>query len=261
MANRQIGALDSVDEAAALANLCDPVTDWKSDRFQWNRLIRRDDRLSDPAKLLATALCYDFAHHETGFCNPSVETIADAVGKSPRAVQRALAELRGLSWIAVRHGHGRGNRNEILFMKGDGSVAFKASEKVTRMADHRSEKVTLAASKGDRSVATPCTPYKDKPIQKPKGRATGTRIDATERPFPHLADVAEMGSDREEDWDVWLAERNLPSLSEQGRLSSNAKGRGWDVPYCRPPSPDDPHTNRIALSFFRWAAYQKAFIQ
>lgn len=180
------------------------VADWKADRFLWNRLVRKDARVSDAAKLVATALCYDFAHHETGFCNPSVETIANAVGKSPRAVQRALAELRSLSWITIRHGHGRGNRNEILFMEGDGSLTFRASEKVTRMADHRPEKVTAVAAKGARSVATPCTPYKDKPLQKPKARETSSGIDATERPYPHLADVAAPGSDREAEWDAWL---------------------------------------------------------
>jgi hypothetical protein len=239
-------------------NLVQTITDWKTDRFQWNRLIRKDDRLSDAAKLLATALCYDFAHHETGFCNPSVDTIADAVGKSPRAVQRALAELRGLSWITIRHGHGRGNRNEILFLKGDGTVAFKPSEKVTRMADHRHEKVTPVATKGDRSVAPPCTPYKDKPNSNQKAGAQTFRVEQTERPSPHCVSVAEDGGHAHGEWDDWLGKRGLPSLREMGRKSSMAgKKPGWDVPFCRPPNPDDPIATNIAVKFARWAAFQK----
>ena len=263
LANPNFAAIDNIDENSHLANHpansaapISKVTDWKSTRFPWARAVRKDVRLSDGAKLLADVLCYDFGFNEAGFCNPSIDTLAEALGKSDRAVQRALAELRGVHWIEVTHGQGRGKRSEIRFLKGDGTVAFAASEKVTVLSDRRIEKVTDTAVKGDRSV----TPYNKAESNRNKKERAGNP-NPQERPSAHLTAVVLFGSHAENDWDIWLAKRKLPNLKSLDRKSSNAKGCGWDMPFSIPPSADDPITTGIAVKFATWAAFQKGFIQ
>ncbi len=256
LANADIAAIDNIHEKQRFANPVPSMTDWKTARFAWARAVRKDARLSDGAKLLADVLCYDFGFNESGVCNPSIDTLAQAIGKSDRAVQRALAELRAAAWINVRHCHGRGKRSEIHFLKGDGTVAFVASEKVTQLSDHRPEKVTDVAGKGDRSV----TPYNKAESNRNK-KERGPNRESPERPSPHLTAVVLLGSHAENDWNDWLARHKLPNLKFMDRKSSNAKGRGWDMPFSLPPSPDDSITTAIAVKFANWAAYQKGFIQ
>ena len=120
----------------------------------------RDASISDGAKLLATCFCDTFAHHKTGFCNPTVATLGEALGKSDRAIQRALVELGKAGWIEVEHARGRGKTSHILFLTGDDPAAFGAAEKVTRLSASQPERVpdvspftpervTLAVEKGD----------------------------------------------------------------------------------------------------------------
>ena len=255
MANANNRTIDNIQTIERLTNL-QAISDWNKDRWIWKRAVKIDARLSDPAKLLAVTLCDDFAHHETGFCNPSIGTLAGALGKSDRSVQRALSELRNAGWIEVQRGNGRGNSSKIIFLKGDAPFTFSSSEKVTRIADHRPEKVTNVTVKGDRSVA----PYnRDKP--KKNQKAQPSACDASERPFAHLRAVAVEWSNGETEWNEWLAKHGLPTLRQLGRRSSNRFYCGWDVPYCIPPSKDDPITQSISLKFFRWCAFQKGFIQ
>lgn len=248
---------------------------WSQARWTWKRAACRDTVLSDGAKLLAVTLCDTFAHHETGFCNPRIDTIAEALGKSDRAVQRALAELRAAGWIDIRHGRGRGKTSQILFLSGGDPAAFASPEKVTPMAAREAErapekvtnavqtapekvtaaspfaeeKVTDMARKGDATV----TPYIE-PKNNQKTRAQAER--KSERPVPHLCHVAHFGTDAIADWDRWLASHRLPTLEALGILSSDDRGRGYDVPFRRPPSAEDALTTRLALRWADWAVQE-----
>ena len=255
----------------ACSTIVRTLSDWKNNRWDWKRAVRRDARLSDGAKVLAAALCDDFARHETGFCNPSIGTLAKALGKSDRSVQRALAELRKFSWCAVIYAIGRGRQSEILFQTGDGIVSVFDAEKTPHLSDRRTERVTEVspiaddlqaervtpvALKGDRGV----TPYnKAKPKNNLKERASVR--DQVERPYPQCCKVAFDGSSHEVEWNAWLGKNGFPTLQELDRRSSNSIGRGWDVPYSTPPSPDEETCQRITTKFFDWCAYQKGFVQ
>lgn len=227
--------------------MANPVTDWGNSRWAWKKAVRSDSRLSDAAKVLAAALCDDFAHHETGFCNPHVGTLATALAKSDRAIQRALAELRKVGWIDTLQHPGRGKTSQILFLKGDGAVAFCPPEKVTHLSSYRAERVTPVAVKGDRSVAPPCTPYKDKPKLNQKAGATA-------RPAPNCVKVIVPDSAEEGLWNDWLERHRLPSLALMGVRSSNSAGRGWDAPFPVPPNDDDALEYRITMKWANWAA-------
>jgi len=235
------------------------LDNWARNRWTWKRAARRDPRLSDCAKVLAAALCDDFAHHETAYCAPRIATLAEALAKSDRSVQRALSELRQAGWIAIRSGGGRGVSSEITFEKGDGTVAFSDQERVTHMAQAASQtvtdvspkeakRVTLVAEKGDSSVVPPCTPYKDKPNLNQRARAT------TERPAPQCRACIHPGTHNHTAWNAWYAGRGYPSLEKLGIPSSDKDGTGWDAPFPLPPRPDDLIGTRIAEKHAEWAS-------
>ena len=246
------------------------VTDWKSARFRWLAAVRRDDRLSDAAQLLAVALTLDFAHHETAFCNPSIGRLSDHLRKCERTVQRAMLELRKAHWISVSQVTGRGNKNsEVTFLSGDVSAKVKGMSNVVNLSSEstksptnssvRQEKSpTKSVSKPDKFVRPPCTPYKDKPFHNLDAREPESN--GPERPNCPVEAVP-YGSDAENEWDAYLQAHNLPKLSELNRKFSDDRGCGWEMPRRRPPHPDDGTSNRVALNFARWCALQKGFIQ
>ncbi|SIO51175.1 Helix-turn-helix domain-containing protein [Bradyrhizobium erythrophlei] len=61
--------------------------------------IMADERVSAPAKCVATVLLLQFRNHKTSLCNPSFTTIAACVGRKRRSVIDALNELKGLGWM------------------------------------------------------------------------------------------------------------------------------------------------------------------
>lgn len=252
----------TADLANSVSHRAIRIANWQDDRWTWKRAVRRDGRLSDGAKVLAAALCDDFAHRETGFCNPAVATLAAAVGKKVRAVQYALAELRDRQWLEVGPAMGRGNTSEIHFLTGDGSVPFQVSVKVTRLSDHGAkrvqepapapaERVQVVVQKG----ASYGAPYKDKPKKNQKTRAREPERDPAERPT-HLAAVVLRGGHGEARWNEWLAAFRFPSLQQLNRKSSNERGVGWDMPFSIPPRPEDDCQGRISHRFVNWAVSQ-----
>lgn len=153
---------------------------WSDTRWDWKRGVRQDDRLPDAAKVLAAALCDDWANHNTGFCNPSVATLARALGKAERSVQRSIAALKAAGWLETvvrgrgdRGGHGKGEQgSEFVFLMADPratevpvQTAETAIEKVTELSPFRekgdTERVTPVTVKGDIRVIPPCTPFTD----------------------------------------------------------------------------------------------------
>jgi hypothetical protein len=61
--------------------------------------IMADERLTAPAKCVATVLLLQFRNHKTSICNPSFATIAQCVGRKRRSVIDAIKELKELGWM------------------------------------------------------------------------------------------------------------------------------------------------------------------
>ncbi len=225
---------------------------WNCERWNWKRAVRRDARLSDAAKLLATALCDDFAHHETAFCNPKVGTMARALGKANRSIQRAIMELKKAGWISVRYARGRGRSSQISFSKGDGTVAYESEERVTSVASSGLERVTSVASKEAERVTSVATKgdSRDTPYIKPK--IIQKRPGSSERPSPQCSKVVHHDSPAEVAWNDWLTARGFPPLKQIGWADSDAQGRGWDMPFRYPPDESDRIEHGIAEKRVWW---------
>lgn len=239
------------------------VVSWRDTRWDWKRGVREDARLTDAAKVLAAALCDDWANCDTGFCNPSIKTLASALGKSERSIQRSIAALKDAGWVdTIVRGRGdRGGRggergeqgSEFVFLIAGESTAAKtdnrpvhSSEKVTQLAPFKArvdaQRVTPVTVKGDIRVAPPCTPYKDKPNSNQSAR------DPAAAPCRLMHPISIGGADAE-NWQGWLRGRGHPDLAALSVRAEYAGDEVWLVPLRRPPVAGDEIERRIVQ---RW---------
>lgn len=94
-----------------------PETAWHRAKWPWLRAVRRSERLSPMARLIACELVLDIADRNTGRCNPSPHSIADRLGCSADTVKRALSDLTKAGFIARTGGAGgRGQAAAITFL-------------------------------------------------------------------------------------------------------------------------------------------------
>lgn len=229
--------------------------------------MKRDTRLGAMAKLIGMTLCDDFAHHETGRCDPFLATLSEALGTSKDSVKRGLADLERYGWIERIKGRGRGRPSSIKFTARTSAVAVLLPENVHSLADHREGKAAEpmpgkganlppitkngVAKKGAKITQKGCKSALSH--SEPK-RTKGTRPQhSDEKPVLNNPAVAHFGSDREAEWNRYLVERGVPSLEALGVLSSDADGRGWEVPFRRPPSEHDAITTSITRRWVCWA--------
>ncbi len=279
-ANSGFSGLENKQQIRRVTNPRTVVSGWKNSRWAWKDAVCRAADLTDGAKLLAVRIVDSFAHHETAFCNPSIETMAEALGKSGRSIQRALVELQAAGWIRVDHAKGRGRTSKISFLTGPCATAFDGPEKVTRLAARHadqqetqtenlperetdgeetrqekvtaaspfpSEKVTTLAKKGDSRVT---------PILKPKNNQNSRAVatEALSRPAPHLRKFVAVGSDFAAEWDKYHDAKGFQPLAVIGLRVMNEGVACYDLPFNRPPKADAPDLDRsIALKFAAWA--------
>lgn len=236
------------------------VVSWANTRWNWKRGVRQDARLTDAAKVLAAALCDDWANHETGFCNPSISTLAESLGKSERSIQRSIAALRDAGWLntIVR---GRGDRgggrvaqgSEFLFLMAEECPQAEpverrvhTSEKVTQLSPYRqkgdTQRVTPVTVKGDIRVVPPCTPYKDKPNLNQSAR------DREAAPSRAMHPIS-IGGAVAENWEGWLKRHGHPALAALAVRSKYAGEAVWLLPIRSPPVTGDAIEERIVQ---RW---------
>lgn len=220
---------------------------WSDTRWAWKRGVRQDASLPDAAKVLAAALCDDWANHESGFCNPSVATLAKSLGKAERSIQRAIAALKAAGWLDTvvrgrgdRGGNGKGDQgSEFVFLmaqpKGPETVSEAAgndAEKVTQLAPFMekgdTQRVTLVTVKGDKRVIPPCTPYKDKPTLNQGARGHV----APPCKSMHPISINSAGA---ESWDAWLQRRGHPPIEALAECGNYAGEPVWLLPIRSPP--------------------------
>ncbi|QDY70011.1 helix-turn-helix domain-containing protein [Qingshengfaniella alkalisoli] len=264
------------------------MCNWNKHRWNWKRAVKRDPRLSDAAKLLAVSLVDDFANHQTARCTMRIETLAECHGKSKRSIQRALSELRNLSWIEVNHRRGPGAKSKIVFLDGDGIVPVSSPEKVAELAAYRENKTTDVSFYGNEKATdmtqiddNRVTPYiepnknqngyahegaparEDGPPVSQDASDPSTRHSVndapapsatpapTARPAPHLRAIVPHGSEHERQWNDWLRAKGLPELSAFAESLTEQGLTGWDMPWKQPPS-DDGYPPMLAKRFVAW---------
>jgi helix-turn-helix protein len=81
--------------------------------FLWRMFA--DTVLSFTGKVVATTLLLKFHNTKTGQCNPSIATIAKAIGRGRRTTFYAITELKETGWITVKSTGGGSSRNTDQF--------------------------------------------------------------------------------------------------------------------------------------------------
>lgn len=158
---------------------------WNKARFEWKERIRRSTLLSGTAKLLAVCLCDQYVNKTTGRCWPHNKTIAEAIGKSERTVQRGLAELHQGGWIVyprVRH------RRRVIEITFPGAAVGDTKHDIEHGAN-----MTNLTSKHDKDVA----PYKNQVNIQVKGAKPKTAFGTV---FVELNDDGPIKA-----WHDWIA--------------------------------------------------------
>lgn len=243
-----------------------PLADWNRSRWAWKRAVKRDSRLSKTAKLVGITLCDDFAHHDTAYCCPFMETLGEATGDPERTLRRALADLEACGWIVRLKGRGRGRASRIVFCA-DAEAGAVIPENVTEMAAYRQLDDPENAQETRPRVApiskSRRRSYRPKPaeraassgrshIEPKKTKGAGARGGGSPvRPVPWSRPVA-PGSEAEREWEAWLAAKRMPGLQAVGRMVPG----GWDMPSAWPPRSDDDERTRQAERFVAWLVAQ-----
>jgi hypothetical protein len=86
------------------------------DKFFYLYAAMADPDLSAVAKVVLVALVLKFRNNRTSQCNPSMATIAQAVGRDRRNVITAVAALRARGWLTVVSTKGGSARNTNKFV-------------------------------------------------------------------------------------------------------------------------------------------------
>ncbi|QOZ45516.1 hypothetical protein XH89_20030 [Bradyrhizobium sp. CCBAU 53340] len=143
---------------------------------KWRLLqaIVTDSALDPVSKLVATRLL-DHCNTKTGRCDPSYQTIADAIGYSRRHVIRAIQRLASAGWVQVNHrGRGRQARsNQFSFSWQRADGGFLSAVKPAKMSQGAPSARTIKP--GDAEVVTPMTPAGDNWVTIPSDKGVTTR--------------------------------------------------------------------------------------
>jgi hypothetical protein len=228
--------------------------------------------------VLASVLARRFADHITGQCFPGNTVLMKAIGgKSEDTVQRGFKALAARGWLRRTEGRGRGNMSSVIFLM-PGKVVYlpaRAAVSASATAEERPAQRETAALPPENPLAEKAadmrfqTREKAADMREKHRRYAVSRMEPNtnqkkhadaearrERPCPQLRAVAHHGSDRVTDWDGWLVKRGYPTLEAMGILSSDQRGRGYDVLWCRPPSAENALTTLLAYRWADWAVQE-----
>jgi hypothetical protein len=85
-----------------------------AEHFRWMETVLADPALTFAQKAILTRLVL-YLNLKSGRCDPSIQSIAAAVGVQERAVQMAITTAQALGLLTRREGGGRSRTNKYIF--------------------------------------------------------------------------------------------------------------------------------------------------
>ncbi len=262
-------------DAPDAARRVDQNGNWNRARWGWLDAVTADGTLSPTARLLAHVLVTNFSNHETAYCTPGTDTLAEKLSTTVATINRALRDLAAAGWLIRTEGRGRGRRSrpEIFFLGGSNVVPFivpKGPEPTARdrqkgsdtpasgvakeciSVRSKSERIERKGADMRRESAKSAQSYNKadpKNNQRASGRGkTPVASQQSGRPDYSAYDRATVpetwsgvlftimrGGNAEAAWNDWLTCHAFPTLAEIGPGSG---ADGWAVPCTLPPRPD-----------------------
>jgi hypothetical protein len=233
------------------------------DRYAWEKTVRRAD-LPDRAKVLATALAFDFFNEKDGKMCPGLPTLAEATRKTEDTVKRARDDLIEAGFLRMKPGRGRGNFTQYFLTVPAGVAVVRTVEPKWRTskrgepssgnyreeegnADEERVQICSAKHSGkEGSAATKrvhhCYPHIKKEHL--------TEHKETARPFPQRDVRVREGTWEGAEWDEWLDRRGYPDLAH---LPALRIGESYSLPSRSPPRNPLTYDYTVAIRVIEWA--------
>lgn len=127
---------------------------FKNVRFQWWKLLRRVSSLNDFDKVLAFHITAEYINSETNACWPSIDRLADDLGKDRRSVQRSLKRLEEQGFLGIVRYRGR-NRTNTMFITEE-SLSLALQQKL--LAENEENHDEIKGDKLDHKTRQYCHP-------------------------------------------------------------------------------------------------------
>lgn len=130
----------------------DELPSFKEIQLQWLGNLYADNHLSDNAMRVATYIALKHINRATGTAWPSYQTLAKALGKSVKTIQRAIHELEEANWFTVKRGNGLTHNTQYTPSQTSILSAFNTKQKtvksVTLSNNNAPESKTNLSDKG-----------------------------------------------------------------------------------------------------------------
>jgi len=207
---------------------------FKDVKFQWLSLICQDNRLSPTAITVAVYIVTTHYNPEKECAWPSFKTIANAIHKNVKTVQRAIKELE-IHWFDVKRGNGHGHSTTF-------APSIPSVEQAITLREKQDKVVTLQPKKGRHICPKRVTNLSDQGRQNcPPNKEIESRNKKIEqppspnlKPFPKI--FVETQSLQFQSWQAWLKDRQLPPLDELRPKTLRYGATGYYLPSAYPPS-------------------------
>ena len=223
-------------------------------KLQWLQQLSCDAELSDCAKCVALHLATTYMNGHTGKAWPSYQTLATALGKSVKTIQRAIKELESRAWLEVRRGNGVGHNTEYCPSRASIIRASAAREKTDKVVPLRPAKGgqdcpgrrSDVSAKGGQN----CPPnlYKEK-INNPRPPALAREQAPAGSPRPRLT-VLKSQVQQLAAWEDWLHREGLPPIARLCAETFSSQGPAYHLPKRWPPEDGGEH-EAMCRDFFR----------
>lgn len=224
-------------------------------KLQWLEQLSCDAKLNDNAKCVALHIITRYINGHTEEAWPSYQTIAEAIGKSVKTIQRAIHDLELGGWLDVVRGNG--SRVSTRYRPSEASIlnACEAREKTDKI-------VPLYPPKGGQSCPKRRSKMSGKGgqichpnLENQKNKEINGREDTQppiDRPqtIPKLF-IAEHETGKLDRWREWLAKMELPALEKVASREQRRGKAGFILPSYYPPNADDNERSQLCLEYFR----------
>ncbi len=216
---------------------------FKEVKLQWLQLLSCDANLSDTARSVALYIVTTHINGHTEKAWPSYQTIANAMGKSVKTIQRAIHDLELGGWFDVARGNGVGRSTRYAPTEASILNAIKAREKTDKIVHLQPAKggqnCPERRSKVSRKGGQNCPPnLENQNNKKPNARENARPPTERRRTFPALF-VADHETGKLDMWREWFREKGLFELDEFAPRDRRHGRQGFLLPSYFPPSPSE----------------------
>ncbi|MEO9460762.1 MAG: helix-turn-helix domain-containing protein [Lentilitoribacter sp.] len=224
-------------------------------KLQWLEQLSCDAGLSDSAKCVALHIITRYVNGHTEEAWPSYQTIASAIGKSIKTIQRAIHDLELGGWFDVVRGNG--SRVSTRYRPTEASIvlACKAREKtdkiVTLHPDEGGQNCPKRRSKMSNKGRQNRPPnLENKNNKKLNGREEAPPLVERRRAIPALF-VPKRETEKLDRWQKWFSENHFIELENVVQAEIRNGTEGFILPSYYPPMPEDEHRHQASLEYFQ----------